>query len=111
MFTGTSNFCNKLLCFRVKCFAVNILSADQEDLSNLFASKSKENERFEGLDVESAVTGAPLIPGAHVHVDCRLVASHDAGDHILCVGQVEHAHVSDREPLVYYRGRYRCLAD
>jgi flavin reductase (DIM6/NTAB) family NADH-FMN oxidoreductase RutF len=93
-----------------KCFAVNILSAEQMELSNLFASKEREDTRFEGLDFEEAKTGSPLLPAAKVNLDCTLVAMHDAGDHVLCVGQVEHVEIRDVEPLVYYQGRYRDLA-
>lgn len=93
-----------------KCFGLNILASDQENLSNLFASKDKEEVRFVGLDTFEAVTGAPLLPGAKVSLDCTLVATHEAGDHTLCIGQVEHVSIQDREPLVYYQGRYRGLS-
>jgi flavin reductase (DIM6/NTAB) family NADH-FMN oxidoreductase RutF len=93
-----------------KCFAVNILSADQADLSNVFASKEHEDIRFDGLSWTKAHTGAPLIPGSKVMLDCNLVATHVAGDHVLCIGQVEHVEMHELEPLVYYQGRYRELA-
>lgn len=92
-----------------KCYAINILAADQQDLSNLFASKEREDVRFEGLEYETGVTGAPLIPGAIANIDCRLVATHEAGDHILCIGQVEDVRVVEGAPLVYFGGRYREL--
>ncbi len=93
-----------------KCFALSILSADQEQLSNLFASRESGETRFDGLDCAEAVTGSPLIPGAKVNLDCTLVALHDAGDHVLCIGQVEHIEIHDTEPLVYYQGHYRSLS-
>jgi flavin reductase (DIM6/NTAB) family NADH-FMN oxidoreductase RutF len=93
-----------------KCFAVNILAADQQDLSNLFASKEREYTRFEGLETETAKTGAPLIPGAKANIDCTVYALHDAGDHILCVGLVESVVSRDIDPMVYYQGSYRDLA-
>ena len=93
-----------------KCFAVNILSAAQAELSNTFASKEHEDVRFEGLSWSRAKTGSPLIPGAKVMLDCELVAMHVAGDHVLCIGQVEHVEIHDVEPLVYYQGRYRDLS-
>ena len=43
--------------------------------------------------------------------DCSLVATHDAGDHDMYVGQVEEIIVRDLEPLIFYHGRYRALAD
>lgn len=93
-----------------KCFAVNILAADQEELSNVFADKEREDTRFEGLDWFKAVTGAPIIAGSKVMLDCSVVAMHVAGDHVLCIGQVEHVEIHDVEPLVYYQGRYRDLS-
>ncbi len=94
-----------------KCYAINILAAEQQDLSNLFASKEGVAARFEGLDYETGVTGSPLIPGALANIDCSLIASHEAGDHILCVGQVEEIRLSEAAPLVYFRGGYRDLLE
>ena len=70
-------------------FSVNLLAAGQEALSNRFASKEHEWTRFEGLACGRGATGAPLIPGALASLDCRVVALHDAGDHVIVVGQVE----------------------
>jgi flavin reductase (DIM6/NTAB) family NADH-FMN oxidoreductase RutF len=90
-----------------KCFAVNILSAEQQELSNVFASKEREDTRFEGLETQTGITGAPLIPGARAQLDCSVHDLHDAGDHILCVGKVESVAIHEVEPLVYYQGSYR----
>jgi flavin reductase (DIM6/NTAB) family NADH-FMN oxidoreductase RutF len=92
-----------------KCFAVKFLAADQQELSNRFASKKLEDMRFEGLDWETAETGAPLIPGGVVNMDCSLIAAHDAGDHVIYIGQIETARICEREPLVYSGGAYRVL--
>jgi flavin reductase (DIM6/NTAB) family NADH-FMN oxidoreductase RutF len=91
-------------------FAVNVLARGQETLSNRFASKKDEHRRFEGLKCERGATGAPLLPGALAHVDCRVVASHEAGDHVIYVGTVEEVRTFDGEPLLYYRGSYHGLA-
>jgi 3-hydroxy-9,10-secoandrosta-1,3,5(10)-triene-9,17-dione monooxygenase reductase component len=92
------------------CFAVSFLAADQQALSNRFASKALEWQRFEGLRCAEAVTGAPLIPGALVSLDCRVEAAHPAGDHVIYVGRVEALRRSEGEPLLYYGGAYRSLA-
>jgi flavin reductase (DIM6/NTAB) family NADH-FMN oxidoreductase RutF len=91
-------------------FTVNLLAAGQEALSNRFASKEHEWTRFEGLRCDSGVTGAPHIPGALASLDCRVVALHDAGDHVIVVGEVEAARTSGEEPLLYWSGSYRRLA-
>lgn len=92
------------------CFAVNILAADQQDLSNRFASKKLETVRFEGVDYGLGGSGAPLLDGVVAQLDCKLVGTHDAGDHVIYIGHVESAEVHDREPLVYCDGGYRRLA-
>jgi flavin reductase (DIM6/NTAB) family NADH-FMN oxidoreductase RutF len=91
------------------CFAANILASDQQDLSNRFASKKDEFRRFEGVAHGAGATGAPLLEGALAAVDCRVVATHDAGDHVIYVGEVEEVRLGDGEPLLHYRGRYRSM--
>ena len=88
-------------------FGVNVLAVGQEALSNKFASKKDEWRRFDGLEWDAAETGAPLIAGTVAALDCRVVAAHDAGDHVIYVGQVEWARVDpDGEPLLYSGGGY-----
>jgi len=88
------------------CFGVNVLAADQQEISDRFASKKLEHVRFETVEYRQAATGAPLLEGAVVNLDCRLVSTYEAGDHVIYLGEVESADVHDREPLVYWRGRY-----
>ncbi len=92
-------------------FAINVLARGQDALSNKFASKKDEWTRFEGLDCGRAVTGAPLIPGALASLDCTVVAQHDAGDHIIVVGLIEATQRSAGEPLLFFGGAYRALAE
>ena len=55
-----SNTCPIIAAGRV--FAAHILSQGQEPLSHRFASKADEWRRFEGIDWQTGVTGAPLLP-------------------------------------------------
>lgn len=95
-------------------FAVNILSEGQEPISRYFAGK----ERPRGLDAfaeiphHEAVTGAPILSGAAAYLDCRLAATHDAGDHQIFVGEVMAIGADpDAAPLVFHGGRYRFVHD
>jgi flavin reductase (DIM6/NTAB) family NADH-FMN oxidoreductase RutF len=90
-------------------FAVHVLSRGQEKLSNLFASKKDEHRRFEGLSWTTATTGAPILEGAVAVLDCRVVAAHDAGDHVIYVGDVAEARARGGDPLLYHEGVYRSL--
>jgi flavin reductase (DIM6/NTAB) family NADH-FMN oxidoreductase RutF len=88
-------------------FAVNVLARGQEGLSNKFASKKDEWTRFDGLEVDLGSTGAPILRGTVGAFDCRVVAAHDAGDHVIYVGRVEWLHLDpDIEPLLHQSSRY-----
>lgn len=88
-------------------FAVNILDERQEELSRRFAVSG--GEKFIGLSCRAGVTGAPILAGALAHVECRVVAAHDAGDHTIYIGEVENADAADGRPLLFFRGRYHRL--
>jgi len=88
-------------------FALNLLASHQAVLSNRFASKKDEERRFEGIVWETEVTGAPILPDTLGALDCRVVAAHEAGDHVIYIGRIEAIRVADdREPLLYHRGSY-----
>jgi flavin reductase (DIM6/NTAB) family NADH-FMN oxidoreductase RutF len=87
-------------------FTVNILAANQQELSMIFAGQMKEHEEvvFDYLD------GKPVIPGSVVQIACEVSAVHVEGDHTLFIGKVTEIQIEDVEPLVFYSGRYRSLA-
>lgn len=91
-------------------FAVNVLSEAQSELSDRFAARDNEPTRFDGVPL-AQVQGAwsPLVAGAVVHLDCQLTATHDAGDHVLCIGQVGIALTYPGAPLIYHGARYHAL--
>ena len=94
-------------------YAVNILTADQEWLSNRFAGEHHDmDDPFEDVPVTEAATGAPIIEGTLGYVDCTLEESHDAGDHTVYVGHVETGEVVEGEadPLTFFRGDYGTMA-
>jgi flavin reductase (DIM6/NTAB) family NADH-FMN oxidoreductase RutF len=85
-------------------FAVNILAADQIEIGKVFAGYYKDvQNRFEGLDCTTAVTGSPLLPGTLGWLDCKVVYAYEGGDHTIFVGEVQAANtVSAAPPLLYY---------
>jgi len=92
-------------------FALNVLAHDQAALADRFASKQDEERRFVGLDHAPGVTGAPLLAGTVATLDCFVRAAHDAGDHVIYVGEVVDVRRSERDPLVYWLGGYRRLSE
>jgi len=98
---------------RNACFAVNVLKADQEPISGYFASKDRPKGRDAFRDVPHRIgaSGSPILEGAIGYLDCRLHASHAAGDHLIFIGEVlELGYDAEGEPLVFHGGRYRAVA-
>ncbi len=89
-------------------FGINVLSDEQEALSRRF-SKVDSSHRFEGIGYARGESGVVLLDDALAHLECRLVARHEAGDHMLFIGEVERAMARDARPLLYYRGGYAQL--
>ncbi len=95
-------------------FAVNILSDEQEFLSERFAARAPiVNTRFDGVPYHSAITGSPIIDGSIAWYDCRVAATHDGGDHTIFIGRVEAIGFEGEQkvPLLYFANRYQHLTD
>lgn len=90
-------------------FIVNILAADQEAVSNRFASRSEDP--FAGIAHSLGPDDVPAIDGAVAGIECRVVERLPGGDHTIIVGEVDNTRVDEsRQPLLYARGGYRRLA-
>jgi len=90
-------------------FCVNVLTADQEEVSRAFASK--DPDKFGGLGWDHSPLGSPRLAGTLAWIDCKLSAVHEAGDHDIAVGSVHDLAVVDEgNPLVFFRGGYSQLS-
>lgn len=90
-------------------FCVNVLGADQEDVSRVFATSG--GDKFATIGWSPAETGSPRIDGVLAWIDCDLETVHDGGDHHIVVGRVRGLGVGhEGEPLVFFRGGYANLA-
>lgn len=86
-------------------YAINILSADQQDLAKQFASR--DNDRFSGVKFELGSGGAPLLQGAAATFECFNRSRYEEGDHVIFVGEVERcAHRSGASPLLFHGGKF-----
>ena len=87
-------------------FAVNILTRDQQDISNHFASRG--TDRSQG-PYAPGQTGIPVVTGSMAWFECETVHEYAGGDHVILVGEVKAAFLGDpgTDPLLFYRGRYR----
>lgn len=90
-------------------FVVNILAADQIELSNRFASKGAV-DKFEGVAFRSGIGGAAVFDGVAASFECRTVAIYDGGDHRIFLGQVQDYADHSLAPLLFHRGLYALTA-
>ena len=89
-------------------FGVNVLQTSQQQTSNRFAGKGED--RFATTPWHPGAGGVPLLDGSLVSFECRRHAVHEGGDHFILVGEVERARFEPRrDPLLYFRGKYRRL--
>jgi flavin reductase (DIM6/NTAB) family NADH-FMN oxidoreductase RutF len=86
-------------------YAINVLSEDQEELSN--KSARAKGEKWIGQTVLSGKTGLPLLPNAVLTFECEAYDRHDGGDHEIFVGRVVGLHENRAKrghPLVFFGG-------
>jgi len=89
-------------------YVVNILAADQVELSQRFSQA--QTDRFAGLEFDAGNAGAPLLRGCCAWVECRNEVRYPGGDHVILVGYVERFRREPKAPLIFHGGRYRELA-
>jgi flavin reductase (DIM6/NTAB) family NADH-FMN oxidoreductase RutF len=92
-------------------FAINLLSAEQQRLAGVFASKLPESEKLDGV-AHRYVDGVPVLEGALAWATCELQELIAGGDHTVAFGRVLGLGLAEppAEPLLWYAGGYHALA-
>ncbi|GIL00233.1 MAG: 4-hydroxyphenylacetate 3-monooxygenase [Alphaproteobacteria bacterium] len=94
------------------CFAINTLCGDQIDLARAFAGEGglTMDRRFALGRWSRLVTGAPVLEGARMVLDCRLVDVRPVHTHYVMFGEVVGVGASARGAALLYLDRdYRSL--
>ena len=95
---------NKTLC-------VNVLGAQHENTSNIFASRLSSEERFEQGSWSELATGAPVLEDALISFDCEIEHIQEVGTHsvficrVVAIKKGEQPSGAD-ESLVYFNRAY-----
>ena len=90
-------------------FAVNILGPENIETGKRFGLKTgRKTDKFEGLDYETSVTGSPILKDCIAWLDCKVVSSHEAGDHTVFIGEVLDGGVKKENAslLIYDRDKF-----
>lgn len=98
--------------------AVNVLSAEQEPLARRFAGMVEGvsgPEKFQGGLWHDSLAGVPLLAGALVSFECRVLSSSEHGSHSVFLCDVTAVHALDielhsRAALLYFNRNFCQLA-
>ena len=97
---------NKVLC-------VNVLNAEQEHLSNVFASsKFSSEERFEQGKWSALETGSPVLQDALVSFDCEIGQIQEVGTHTIFICPIVAIKKNQEDQaLVYFNRAYHQVGE
>lgn len=87
-----------------KYFAINILTEQQEQISNHFAKSAAD--KFKALDHVELVLGVPVLSQALTSLVCKNFQWIEAGDHYIILGQIEQCLINQAKPLIFHNGKY-----
>jgi flavin reductase (DIM6/NTAB) family NADH-FMN oxidoreductase RutF/DNA-binding IclR family transcriptional regulator len=88
-----------------KSFCVNILSAEQEDVCRIFASRMEH--KFKRVQYSASPSGLPILDGCIAWIECDFHEISQAGDHHVVLGLVrEMRNQKAGLPLLFFRGGY-----
>jgi flavin reductase (DIM6/NTAB) family NADH-FMN oxidoreductase RutF len=90
--------------FTSKVFVVNILSEEQEAVSRRFAVSG--GDKFTDVACHPGRLGALVLDDTLAHLECRILETHEGGDHVIHIGEVEHAEFHGGRPLLFFQGKY-----
>lgn len=101
-----------------KEFGVNIAAFDQNIVASVAGNHhGKTVDKISvlkelGLVFYQAETiNALMIEGASLNAECKLVKFIEIGDHPLFIGEIQNVKQAEKEPLIYYQGKYFRLGD
>ena len=95
---------------RNDALCVNTLGAGHQAIARAFGGRTPMDERFATGAWRELATGAPVLAGALVAFDCRIVARHAVGTHDVLFCEVQAiAEPVAVDALLYAGRRYRTL--
>jgi flavin reductase len=87
-------------------YTLNVLSASQQHLAAHFASSPIAP--FAGVPHSLGLTKCPIIDDCTSFLECVVESRIQSGTHSVFIGRVVTAGESDRLPLIYHDGKFRC---
>ena len=94
-----------------KKFAVNILTAAQQQVSNEFAGGSSMQERFANVAWHKGSLGLPVFDSVLASMECTVVQQIRAGTHWVIIGEIKSTQCYEDKPLLYFNSSYLNIAE
>lgn len=92
-------------------FCVNVLRAEDSELSNAFSGAESGEARFRTRGWTRLVTGAPVLVDSLASFDCHVAKSMSHGTHTVFLGEVQSMLIGKKgKPLLYAGGQFAKLA-
>src|SRR3989475_13005217 len=86
-----------------RAFNASLLTRSQEFLADRFAGRAPALDlEWRTLPHRLGTNGIPLLDGCAAWLECRLLQVHEAGDHDICVGEVQAAAIGTGDPLILW---------
>jgi flavin reductase (DIM6/NTAB) family NADH-FMN oxidoreductase RutF len=90
-------------------FSLNILSQDQQALAAAFATP-KNSKKWSVEPYSFSKKGNPIFHNSLGFFECKKHRVIKAGDHHIIIGEIlDFGKIKEKEPLLYYRGKYAAL--
>lgn len=88
-------------------FVVNMLADYQERVARRFAKPAAD--KFAGITTFTGALEVPIIAGGLAYFECTVRDRLTAGTHTIFTGEVHHAQVFERRPLLYCNAEFGSL--
>jgi flavin reductase (DIM6/NTAB) family NADH-FMN oxidoreductase RutF len=83
--------------------AATVLTRPQEFIAEMFAGRAPAvDATWSAIPHRLGTNSVPIVEGCAVWLECKLVQVHAAGDHDICVGEVEAAGMGTGDPLILW---------
>lgn len=93
-----------------RVFNVSVLTRSQEFIADRFAGRAPAIDMaWDQVPHRIGSNGIALIEGCAAWLECRLVEVHAAGDHDVCLGEVEAATAGSGDPLILWNRSFWTL--
>ena len=91
-------------------FTVNILSEEQSDISQKFAQPSSLD--WNNISYMENSNATPKLDGCISYIACNKEKVYAGGDHSIIIGHVTEMDIaSEKNPLIYFKGKYRKIGE